>query len=154
MLAVVFHAGGESYALPIDQVREVLPRVHLRRIPGAPEYVMGVFSYRGVAAPALDLSVLLAGRPSAEALGTRLLVVDVPTSGGPRPLAIAAERVTQTVEIDRAQLSDAGLVGVEPPYLGEIAAGLERMLQLIKPAELLPAEWRDRLLVADEGAAP
>jgi chemotaxis-related protein WspB len=153
MLAVVFEAGDEAYALPVQQVQEVLPRMNLRRLAGAPEFVRGVFSYRGRPTPVLDLCMLLCGRNCSDALGTRLLIVEVPSSSGPRPLAIAAERVTRIIELDASQLSSAGLEGIEPPFLGDIAAGLDRMVQLVRPADLLPLEWRDKLLSTEEGSA-
>ena len=62
MLHILFHIGPERYALDSREVAEVVPMVQFKEIPGAPDYVLGIFLYRGQPTPVLDLS-RLAGKP-------------------------------------------------------------------------------------------
>ncbi|MBY0229745.1 MAG: chemotaxis protein CheW, partial [Gemmataceae bacterium] len=47
MLALTFQIGDNRLALDIRRVREVVPRVELRRAPSAPAWLAGEFVYRG-----------------------------------------------------------------------------------------------------------
>lgn len=44
MLMLLFHVESDLYALDSRQVVEVIPRVLLRKVPYAPEYVAGLFN--------------------------------------------------------------------------------------------------------------
>lgn len=51
MQLLTFTIAGQSYAIPSKRVIEVLPLVPARPIPGMPEYVTGLFTYRGSCCP-------------------------------------------------------------------------------------------------------
>ena len=54
-LFLVFRIGQERYALQAVDVVEVLPRLQLKPIAQAPSWVAGVFAYRGVVVPVMDM---------------------------------------------------------------------------------------------------
>ena len=60
-LFLVFRIGNERYALQAIEVAEVLPRLPLKPIAQAPDWVAGVFAYRGAVVPVIDLSALTFG---------------------------------------------------------------------------------------------
>lgn len=77
---VVLELAGQQFALPVRQVREVLPRAALTALPGAPAGVLGVLSLRGVLLPVLDLRQRL-GLPAVPAsIGQRFVVVELQTA--------------------------------------------------------------------------
>ena len=55
MLALTFAAGGDRLALDIRRVAEVVPRVRLAPLAGAPAWLAGTFVYRGQVVPVIDL---------------------------------------------------------------------------------------------------
>ncbi|GAB4247650.1 MAG: chemotaxis protein CheW [Ekhidna sp.] len=44
---IVFHLGEEEYALPIDQVKEIVLTPRVSKVPQTPEYVLGISNIRG-----------------------------------------------------------------------------------------------------------
>ena len=64
MLFLVFEIDNERYCLEVSRIIEITPIVIFRELPHAPAYISGVFNYRGVVVPVVDLSMLIAGRPS------------------------------------------------------------------------------------------
>jgi chemotaxis signal transduction protein len=56
---LVFRAGGESYALPMESVREVECVSRVTPVPGAPGFVRGLVNLRGEILPLLDLAALV-----------------------------------------------------------------------------------------------
>src|SRR5215216_5089516 len=101
MLFLLFQLGSERYALDAGQVVAVLPRLGVKAIPHAPSAVAGLCQYRGVPVPVIDLSALALGRPSANRLSTRIVLVQFPNPvGGPHLLGLLAERATETLRRD------------------------------------------------------
>ena len=152
MVALLFDVGGQRYALDVVQVLRVVPYVRLRRLPAAPEYIAGVFQYRGVMVPVIDLSLLMTGRPVAALLSTRILLAQYPMPDGPpRVLGLLVERATDSIEDDAEQLKSPGIALPETPYLGGISSTGGGLIQYVKVEEMLPAELRQRLFAdADE----
>ena len=54
MLGLVFQVGPDKVAVDVCRVREVVPRVRLTVVHGAPEWIAGVFVYRGRVVPVID----------------------------------------------------------------------------------------------------
>src|SRR6202167_3865375 len=52
---VVFRLGGESYALEVMRVQEVLDMQSLTEVPGGPKFLLGVINLRGHVVPVYDL---------------------------------------------------------------------------------------------------
>src|SRR5205085_7870290 len=81
MLVLTFQVGREALALDIRRVREVVPRVRLRPVSGAPAWLAGVFVYRGRVVPVLDLHRLAGGCECPLPLSSRTILVPHPPPG-------------------------------------------------------------------------
>jgi purine-binding chemotaxis protein CheW len=133
---VVFTAGGELYALPLDVVREVVAAAPRRGIPSPPDpWVVGMASIRGELMPVVDLALRMGGDPAPADEGV-LLVVEAR-----RQANVKAQRAAVAVDrVDR--LAEPGEVLAAPAYAGDAAAGLferdGRLVMVLKPAALLP----------------
>ncbi len=156
MLMLLLHIGKDVYAVDCDRVVEVVPLVVLKGIPHAPTHLAGVFDYRGRIVPVVDLCVILARRPCAIRLSSRIVLVTAPVAGGGNDLVgLLAERVTETVKKepgDFARLRDELDV---MPYLGGISTGPGGMIQelLIDNvlANAVPSRWRRGEALDDHG---
>jgi len=56
---VVFDLGNEHYAVPISQIKEVVPTPRITQIPLMPNFVRGVSNIRGNILSMIDLEMLL-----------------------------------------------------------------------------------------------
>lgn len=63
---MILTTGGERYALPLEQVSEVITDAPVAPVPGAPPQVAGVIQVRGDLRPVFDLARML-GHPAAAA---------------------------------------------------------------------------------------
>lgn len=146
MLFILFQLGRDHYALDATQVAEVLPLVQLKELPGAPPGVAGLFTYRGVPVPVLDLSALALGRPAHARLSTRLLLVHYPDPAGVRRLlGLIAEKATETLRRDPADFTASGVANDGAPYLGPVVPDARGMIQWIEVEKLLPPSVRELL---------
>lgn len=130
MLLLTFNVGDEPYGLDVSGVIEVVPRVGLRAVPHAPEYLAGLLSYRGQVVPVVDLGLLLGSSPSFDRLSTRIILVKSSgesqnrgeeTEAEPRVLGLIAERVIDLVPVDPGQVEPAPVHLPRAPYLASVA---------------------------------
>jgi purine-binding chemotaxis protein CheW len=77
--ALVFPIGAERYALPVDQVKEVVAAPAVTPLPTAPAAVLGLVNLRGDVLPLFDAGRLLGTASSSDV--AYVMVVDTP--GGP-----------------------------------------------------------------------
>ncbi|MGE4219402.1 MAG: chemotaxis protein CheW [Alphaproteobacteria bacterium] len=70
---VGFALAGEHYAVPVDQVQEVVDSPQLLTLPGGADLLLGIFNYRGAVVAAIRLVRLIGG--DAEENGRFMIVV-------------------------------------------------------------------------------
>jgi purine-binding chemotaxis protein CheW len=111
MDVVVFEVGGQFYALPAADVRELVRAVAIVPLPRAPSIVEGVINLRGKIVPVLDIRSRF--RLPAKPLdpGDHFLVA----SAGEFLVAVRADRAVNLIRLDNTDVEEArGLVpGVE-----------------------------------------
>ena len=138
-LFLVFHIGGERYALKATEVAEVLPRVPLKPIAHAPLWVAGIFAHRGALVPVIDLCALTFGKPAQARTSTRLVLVNYQPQpwAEPRWLGLILEQATDTLRCGLEEFQPYGLDNREAPYLGLVREDALGLMQWIGVNELL-----------------
>ena len=103
---LTFRVGGELYALPANQVAEVIRLPAVARVPQAPKGLLGLANLRGSVLPVASVRGLVGAEESAEAT-TRAIVLD-----GAAPVALAVDIVealvageTEQIETRQAELA-------------------------------------------------
>lgn len=150
-LAVIWRSAGLLLATGAEAVIEVLPPVAWRPMPGVPEWVRGVFDYRGDLIPLIDCERLLLGPQSttaatsttADQMVNRVLVVRVaPTGVGPTwPVGLWVSSILELDHIDfEAPHTHPGFDTQAARFLGPIASTRWGLVQLVNPAELFTPE--------------
>jgi chemotaxis-related protein WspB len=155
MMVLTFQVGREPLALDIRRVREVLPRVRLRPVSGAPEWLAGAFVYRGQVIPVIDLHRLAGAGECPPHLSSRIILVrHASPDSGERLLGLLATQVAdiRDVRADEAALPPRSADGAVD--LGPVIADGPGLLRLLDPEHLLPAPaWRQLLAVPEEVGA-
>src|SRR4051812_39495585 len=152
MLALTFQVGREAVALDIRRVREVVPRVRLRPVGGAPDWLAGVFVYRGAAVPVIDLHRLAGGSECPPLLSSRIVLVPVAGAEDGRLLGLLATQVADIRDISADVRPLPAPTAAGRPDLGPVVADGAGVLRLLDPDRLLPdAAWQ-RLAALPAGA--
>jgi chemotaxis-related protein WspB len=153
MLLLQFQAGKDLYGLDVSRVIEVIPMVAFRALPHAEPAVAGIFNYRGVMVPVIDLTVLLAGQASRPLFSTRVVLVNYRgRDAAVHVLGLLAERVTETVFCSEEDLMPAGIRVEGAPYLGDLLLHGSDMIQRVVVEQLLPPSLQEALFVAAQEA--
>jgi len=152
MLMLLLSVGDDLYAIESAAVVEVIPRVSLRKVHHVPEYVAGLFQYRGAIVPVIDLCHLIRGTPSRFCLSTRIIMVSYPRlDRTPQYLGLVAEKITETFKKPQTELVNSGIRVKEAPYLGGILMNEKGIIQYIHLEKLFADAQDTYLLTAGEG---
>jgi chemotaxis-related protein WspB len=162
MQLLTFSVAGQPYAIESRRVIEVLPLVAARPLPQAPDYLLGIFTYRGRLMPLIDLARRLGAAPPAARLSTRVIVVEIDPEPGAEPggrtaplrLGLVAENVVAVRSADEAgaTLPPLRLPGAD--YLDRALRIGGETVQLIDVRKLLPAELTAGLAAAAAEVGP
>jgi purine-binding chemotaxis protein CheW len=140
---LVFTIDGESCAMGIRRIREVVGYQPVTAVPNAPRTIRGVIDLRGKVVPIIDLSAKFGFAEAAPTKWTCLIVVETTLAGDAALLAVVADTVEDVVTFGDADL-------VAPPSFGtrvrnEYLVALGRLAQRF--ALVLDV---DRLLTLEE----
>ncbi len=145
MLCLIVCAGAERVALQAASVLEVVPAVTLHHPAGTPTWIAGVFRFRGVVTPVIDLHHLAVGGACPVRLSTRIVVVEYPTIDGPRPLGLLAERVTDLRELITTGPGYLPAPDANSPDLGPLVAEADGVVRMASIGRLVPPAYRGAL---------
>jgi chemotaxis-related protein WspB len=147
-LVLTFQVGSEPLALDIRHVREVVPRVRLQAVSGAPGWLAGVFVYRGQVIPVIDLHRLAGGGECPPHLSSRIVLVPHQE----RLIGLLATQVADIREIRSGESPLPSLATDGRADLGPVVADGPGVLRLLDPDRLLPGAMWQQLLALPAGA--
>jgi chemotaxis-related protein WspB len=152
MLLLTFAVDSKPYAVAVSRIVEVLPKIELRPIPHAPEFLAGLLNYRGKVVPVIDLGLLLGGTPCRNLLSSRMILVNdtsrnhnqdgvTPAQRGDRVqptrgqtaalLGLVAENVINLVYVQSEQIIPVPVHVPNAPYLDAIVQTERQIVPLI-----------------------
>lgn len=140
---VTFQVSGETFALPVEFVQEILRVGTITRVPEAPYPVRGIANVRGRVIPVVDLRLRL-GLPGAEpGPAARVLIATLRQ----RVIGLLVDAVAQVERIDRMQIEGlpADVLTEHSEYLTGVYSRGQDLLILLDPEKVL-------LLTAEVGA--
>lgn len=131
MLLLLFYLNNELYAIDSSEVLEVIPKVILKKLHHAPDYVAGLLNYRGKILPVIDLALLIEGSPCRVCLSTRIIIVQyLGSSEAKGYLGLMAEQIIDTLSKPSSDKQGSNLP--------EIIIHQQQIIQLLQVESLLP----------------
>lgn len=153
---VTLTLAGETFALPVSPVREILRISSITRVPHAPYPIRGVTNLRGRVIPVLDLRIRLE-LPEGELTRTSRIIV---VSSRGRLLGLLVDAVHQVVhlDVDLIQPPPEDVMTVQSDYISgvyHVENGLILLLNVDRALVIRDApEPGAALLRATQGARP
>ena len=109
---LTFALGGESYAIPVLKVREIIRLTSITTVPQMPDYIRGVINLRGKIIPVMDLRLRFGFAGAANTEQNCIVVVQVKNLGGQATamglVVDAVEEVAQIAAVDIEETPDFG----------------------------------------------
>lgn len=110
---LTFSIAGETFALDIDQAREVVDGTDVTEVPGMPEYLPGVFNLRGGIVSVIDLCGML-GVANGKAGGDGcVIVMEVEVDGETVAIGVRVDEVRGVVRFGPEGILPAPGIGTQ-----------------------------------------
>lgn len=110
---VVFQLEGESYALEVARVREVLDVAAVTRVPGGSRSLCGLYNLRGQVVPVWNLRVPFGlGDDRIQDRAPSVLMVEQDADGAGRVAGLMVDRVSDVLDIHRDDLQPSPTLGL------------------------------------------
>ncbi|MEI6558373.1 MAG: chemotaxis protein CheW [Rhodospirillaceae bacterium] len=144
---VVARAGPGLYALPVEQVAEVVPAAALTPVPGAPPELLGLMQLRGRPMPVLAPAALAGGGGAGPGAVPGVLMVICAGAGR------FALRVDAVIGVQRFALSRIHAGSGAEGRAGYLIDAAERVIGLLDADRLVSPAWRGLLSPAETALA-
>ncbi len=111
---LTFILGGESYAIPVLKVREIIRLTAITAVPHMPAYIRGVINLRGKIIPVMDLRLRF-GFVNAHASDQNcIVVVQVRTgAGGATSMGLVVDAVDEVAQLGVADIEETPEFGAQ-----------------------------------------
>jgi len=126
---VVFTLGAEQYALPIEQVHEIIRYDEPRSVASPIAWVRGVISLRGRIVPVYDLAARL-GLSSELTDQTKIVIVEA----GDETAGVIVDEVDEVLTVEDADFEE--VPGADSELIDAIAKLGDRLVVLLKPSTI------------------
>ncbi len=123
---VVFTLGAEQYALPIQQVHEIIRYSQPRTVASSVAWVRGVISLRGRIVPVFDLGARL-GVSSELSEQTKIVIVETESDIA----GVIVDDVEEVLTVEYGQIEE--VPGADTELIESIAKLGDRLVVLLKP---------------------
>lgn len=140
---VTLGIAGETLAVPVDRVQEILEMQPISRLPHTPANFLGMIDVRDQGVPVFDLRQQLAFEAAEDCENTRIIVLQVMVSSRRMTFGLKADRVFEVTVLDSDMLDPAPAIGT--PWRSECIAGIGR-----RNGAFVTVLHLERLFAADE----
>ncbi|WP_236651069.1 chemotaxis protein CheW [Aquabacterium fontiphilum] len=123
----------DTYAVPIDAVREILEVGRLTPLPLTPDFVTGVMNLRGAVVPVIDLQARCFGQVATIARRSSIVIVEVARGDpdGALVVGVLVDGVSEVLEIADDDIDPPPLLGTR--IAREFLAGMAKVRDTLVP---------------------
>ena len=135
---VIFEVGNESYGVDIGRVHEIIRRLQITRVPGAPGYVEGVINLRGKVIPVVELRQRFGLPPEENLKEGRIVVVEV----GGHTVGMGVDGVSEVLRVPLSSIEPPSplVTGIDSAYVRAICKLEEKLIILLDLDHILSVE--------------
>ena len=104
---LTFMSGGETYAIGILRIKEIIQNGQLTAVPQMPDSILGVINLRGAVVPVIDLSARFGKNPTAVGKRNCIIIIDVASGAQTNNVGVMVDAVNAVLDIPSTE--------IEPP---------------------------------------
>ncbi|MBF0621145.1 MAG: chemotaxis protein CheW [Magnetococcales bacterium] len=109
---LTFTLAEETFAVSINQIREVLEFTSLTEIPSTPEFMVGVINLRGHVVPVVDMRIKFGMEQAERTVNTCIIIIEVKINEDDSVLLGAmADSVNEVMELRKDAIEPAPKIG-------------------------------------------
>jgi len=139
---LAFTLGGETFAMDIRSIREVIQFGGITEVPLMPAFIRGVINLRGSVVPVIDLFVRF-GRPAcAVAHRTCIVILELTQGDATAELGVMVDNVSEVLSIAASEVDPAPAFGsdLRSEFIAGVAKVGERFVILLDVDHVLSVD--------------
>ena len=144
---VVFSLDKEEYAVPIDEIKEVVKIPKITPVPNSPEFILGIINLRGKIVPVLDMEKRFGLTRDTSGIVPEHVIITEDEKG--TLFGVQVDKVTDVLKIARDSIQSTPTMvtsKISTDYLGGvIVVTQERILLLLNLRKILTEQMQDAL---------
>ena len=108
---LTFILNEETYAIDINQVREVLDFTDITKVPRMPEFMRGVINLRGGVVPVVDLRLKFGMTMTEKTLDTCIIIIEITIDDDMTLIGTMADSVKEVLSLEADQINPPPKIG-------------------------------------------
>ena len=149
MQALTFALKNDTFAVPIESIKELIELPQLTAVPMMPPFLRGVMNLRGSVIPVIDLAERFGMEPSEPTRRTCVVIFELASSEGRHTLGVMVDAVHEVLEIDPDRIDPPPQFGshVAPAFLLGMARLQYRIVLLLDIEQVLSVQQLEALVM-------
>lgn len=108
---LTFMLGGETYAMGILAIKEIIEYGNLTEVPRMPEFIRGVINLRGAVVPVIDLGARFGKQATSVTRRTCIVIIEVANGEETQDIGVMVDAVNEVLEISAGEIEPAPSFG-------------------------------------------
>jgi len=108
---LTFMLGGETYAMGILAIKEIIEYGNITEVPRMPDFIRGVINLRGAVVPVIDLGARFGKRATDISRRTCIVIIEVANGEGTQDIGVMVDAVNEVLEISASEIEPAPSFG-------------------------------------------
>ncbi|MGZ8176261.1 MULTISPECIES: chemotaxis protein CheW [Methylobacter] len=108
---LTFMLSGETYAISILRIKEIIQYGQLTEVPRMPDFIRGVINLRGAVVPVIDLSARFGKQPTAIGRRNCIIIIEVALGAETQSVGVMVDAVNAVMEIPASEIEPAPTFG-------------------------------------------
>lgn len=108
---LTFMLGGETYAMGILAIKEIIEYGSLTEVPRMPDFIRGVINLRGAVVPVIDLGARFGKQATAITRRTCIVIIEVANGDERQDIGVMVDAVNEVLEIAASEIEPAPSFG-------------------------------------------
>jgi purine-binding chemotaxis protein CheW len=108
---LTFMLSGETYAISILRIKEIIQYGSLTEVPRMPDFIRGVINLRGAVVPVIDLSARFGKPPTPVGRRNCIIIIEVALGAETQNVGVMVDAVNAVLEIPDSEIEPAPTFG-------------------------------------------
>jgi len=110
---LTFMLGNESFAVPVENVLEVLQKQTITRVPKTPPHILGIINFRGEILPVFDTRQKFNQSATTQEEAQIVVVFEIKEGNTKITIAATADAVKDVIEINHSEIKPVPELGLD-----------------------------------------
>lgn len=139
---LTFQLGGETFAVGILAIKEILEYVPLTQVPLMPDFIRGVMNLRGAVVPVIDLSLRFGRGRSAIGRRTCIVIIEVRFEEHQQYIGVLVDAVHEVLAIAESDIEPPPQFGskIRADFIAGMAKVEDRFVVLLHVDKVLSVD--------------